>query len=126
MYPDLFNGLKLKEEDLEKYDHPLVGFDGNQVIPRGMIRLPVQVEGSEVQVNFIVVMAYSPYTAILARPWLHAMEAVSSTLHVMVKYPTGGSVGVLHGSQTVARQCLMSATIRTGRDSLEGEVPETS
>ncbi|XP_075667260.1 uncharacterized protein LOC142636852 [Castanea sativa] len=100
MYPDLFNGLKLKEEDLEKYDHPLVGFDGNQVIPRGMIKLPVQVEGSEVQVNFIVVMAYSPYTAILARPWLHAMEAVSSTLHVMVKYPTGGSVGVLHGSQT--------------------------
>ncbi|XP_075663034.1 uncharacterized protein LOC142632534 [Castanea sativa] len=87
MYPDLFNGLKLKQEDLEKYDHPLVGFDGNQVIPRGMIRLPVQVEGSEVQVNCIVVMAYSPYTAILARPWLHAMEAVSSTLHVMVKYP---------------------------------------
>ncbi|XP_075640227.1 uncharacterized protein LOC142611969 [Castanea sativa] len=126
MYPDLFNGLKLKEEDLEKYDHPLVGFDGNQVIPRGMIRLPVQVEGSEVQVNFIVVMAYSPYTAILARPWLHAMEAVSSTLHVMVKYPTGGSVGVLHGSQTVARQCLMSAIIRTGRGSLEAEVPETS
>ncbi|XP_075670279.1 uncharacterized protein LOC142640065 [Castanea sativa] len=126
MYPDLFNGLKLKEEDLEKYDHPLVGFDGNQVIPRGMIRLPVQVEGSEVQVNFIVVMAYSPYTAILARPWLHAMEAVSLTLHVMVKYPTGESVGVLHGSQTVARQCLMSATIRTGRGSLEGEVPETS
>ncbi|XP_075663429.1 uncharacterized protein LOC142633027 [Castanea sativa] len=126
MYPDLFNGLKLKEEDLEKYDHPLVGFDGNQVIPRGMIRLPVQVEGSVVQVNFIVVMAYSPYTAILARPWLHAMEAVSSTLHVMVKYPTRGSVGVLHGSQMMARQCLMSATTRTGRGSLEGEVPETS
>ncbi|XP_075663198.1 uncharacterized protein LOC142632734 [Castanea sativa] len=115
MYPDLFNGLKLREEDLEKYDHPLVGFDGNQVIPRGMIRLPVQVEGSEVQVNFIVIMAYSPYTAILARPWLHAMEAVSSTLHVMVKYPIQGSVGVLHGSQMVARQCLTSATIRTGR-----------
>ncbi|XP_075655171.1 uncharacterized protein LOC142625385 [Castanea sativa] len=115
MYPDLFNGLKLKEEELEKYNHPLVGFDGNQVIPRGMIRLPVQVEGSEVQVNFIVVMAHSPYTAILARPWLHAMEAVSSTLHVMVKYPIRGSVEVLHGSQTVARQCLTSATIRTGR-----------
>ncbi|XP_075633895.1 uncharacterized protein LOC142606427 [Castanea sativa] len=126
MYLDLFNGLKLRNEDLEKYDHPLVGFDGKQVIPRGMIELPVQVEGSKVQVNFIVVMAYSPYTAILARPWLHAMEAVSSTLHVMVKYPIRGSVGVLHGSQMVARQCLTSATIRTGQGSLAGEVLETS
>ncbi|XP_075655150.1 uncharacterized protein LOC142625356 [Castanea sativa] len=126
MYPDLFNGLGLREEDLEKYDYPLVGFDGNQMTPRGMIRLPVQVEGLEVQVNFIVVMAYSPYTAILARPWLHAMEAVSSTLHVMVKYPIQGDVRVLHGSQMVARQCLTSATVRTGRGSLEGEVLETS
>ncbi|XP_075633844.1 uncharacterized protein LOC142606365 [Castanea sativa] len=99
IYPDLFNGLKLREEDLEKYDSPLVGFDGKQVIPRGMIRLPVQVEGTEVQVNFIIIRAYSPYTAILARPWLHAMGAVSSTLHVMVKYPVRGTVGVLHGSQ---------------------------
>ncbi|XP_075663388.1 uncharacterized protein LOC142632962 [Castanea sativa] len=30
MYPDLFNGLKLKDDNLEKYDSPLVGFDGNR------------------------------------------------------------------------------------------------
>ncbi|XP_075636560.1 uncharacterized protein LOC142608764 [Castanea sativa] len=36
MYPDLFNGLKLKEEDLEKYDSPLVGFDGKQKPARGI------------------------------------------------------------------------------------------
>ena len=28
MYPDLFKGLRLKNEDLSKYDMPLVGFDG--------------------------------------------------------------------------------------------------
>ncbi|XP_075636500.1 uncharacterized protein LOC142608693 [Castanea sativa] len=126
MYLNLFNGLKLREEDLEKYDSPLVGFDRKQIIPRGMIKLPVQVEGTEVQVNFLVVMAYSPYTAILARPWLHAMGPVSSTLHVMVKYPIRGNVGVLHVSQLVVRQCLTSATIRTGQGSLAGETPETS
>ncbi|XP_075675059.1 uncharacterized protein LOC142644301 [Castanea sativa] len=103
MYSDLFNGLNLKVEDLEKYDSPLVGFNGKSVIPQGMIRLPVQVEDEEVQVNFIVVKAYSPYTTILARPWLHAMGAVSSTLHVKVKYPTRGWVGVLLGSQSMAR-----------------------
>ena len=35
MYPDLFNGLDLKNEDLSKYDTPLVGFDGRMVIPKG-------------------------------------------------------------------------------------------
>ena len=35
MYPDLFNGLDLKNEDLSKYDTPLVGFDGWMVIPKG-------------------------------------------------------------------------------------------
>ena len=41
MYLDLFKGLKLKPEDLERYDSSLVGFDGRLVIPCGMIRLPV-------------------------------------------------------------------------------------
>ena len=86
MYLDLYKGLNHKPGDLEKYDSSLVGFDRRVVIPRGMIRLPVQARDEEVQVNFIVVKAYSPYTAILAGPWLHAMGVVSSTLHLRVKY----------------------------------------
>ena len=92
MYLDLYKGLNLKPEDLEKYDSPLVGFDGRTVIPRRMIRLLVQAGDEELHVNFIVVEVYSPYTAILARPWLHAMGAVSSTLHLKVKYPMQGQV----------------------------------
>ena len=41
MYPNLYNGLKLKPEDLVSYDSLLVGFDGKTVIPKGMIRLLV-------------------------------------------------------------------------------------
>ena len=61
--------------------------------------------------DFIVVDAYSPYTAIVARPWLHAIGAVSSILHLKVKYPLGDQVEELIGSQYMARQCL-AATIR--------------
>ena len=32
MYLNLFKGLELKNEDLSKYDTPLVGFDGKVVI----------------------------------------------------------------------------------------------
>ena len=38
MYPDLYRGLNLKLEDLEKYYSPLVGFDGRTVIPREFYR----------------------------------------------------------------------------------------
>ena len=62
-----------------------------------------------VQVSFIVVKEYSPYTAILARPLLHAMRAVSSTLHLKVQYPSKGRVGELVGNQAMARQCLVAA-----------------
>jgi len=66
--------------------------------------------GSElVEVDFIVVDAYSPYTAIVARPWLHALEVVSSTLHQKVKYPLGGRIEEIVGSQFMARQCLVAA-----------------
>ena len=68
MYLDLYKGLNLKPEDLEKYDSPLVGFDGRTVIPRGMIKLPMQAGDEEVKVNFIVIETYFPYTTILARP----------------------------------------------------------
>lgn len=98
MYPDLYKGLNLKSNDLSKYDSPLVGFDGIMVTPKGMIRLPVQTRDEVIEVEFIMVDAYSPYIDILARPWLHAMGTVSSTLYMKVKYPTKGQVGELVGS----------------------------
>ena len=53
--------------------------------------------------NFIVVDAYSPYTTIVARPWLHAIGVVSFILHLKVKYPFGDQVEELVGSQSMAR-----------------------
>ena len=109
IYLDLFKGLRLKLDDLSNYDIPLVGFDGNTIIPKEMIRLPMQTESKVVNVDFIIVEACSPYTTILARPWLHAMGAVSLTLHVKVKYPTEKGVRELLGCQAVARQCIAVA-----------------
>ena len=88
MYPNLFKGLRLRREELSKYDTPLVGFDGRMVIPQGQISLPVNMEGKQVVVSCIVVGSFSPYTVILGRPWIHTMRAVTSTLHVKVKFPT--------------------------------------
>ena len=109
MYPDLYKGLNLKPKDLTAYDSPLMSFDGEVVTPRGQIRLPVQAGSEVVEVDFIMVDAYSPYITIVTRPWLHALGAVSLTLHLKVKYLLGDQIEELVGSQSMAKQCLMAA-----------------
>ena len=58
-----------------------------------------------------MVDSYSPYTAIVARPWLHALGAVSFTLHQKVKYHSKGLVKEILGNQSVARQCMVAAIL---------------
>ena len=108
MYHDLYKGLSLRSEDLTPYSSPLVSFEGNVIIPKGQIRLPVQTGSEMVEVDFIVVDACSPYTAIVARPWLHTLGAVSSTLHQNIKYPSEGQIEEILGDQDMARQCMVA------------------
>ena len=61
--------------------------------------------------DFIVVDSYSPYTAIVARPWLHALGVVSSALHQKVKHPSEGLVKEILGNQSTARQCMVAAIL---------------
>ena len=112
MYADLYKGLNLKLENLTAYDSPLVSFEGKIVTPRGQIKLPIQTGSDVVEVDFIVVDAYSPYTAIVARPWLHALGVVSSTLHQKVKYLSEGRVKEIVGNQTMAKQCMVATISR--------------
>nr|XP_023885009.1 uncharacterized protein LOC111997176 [Quercus suber] len=109
MSPYLYKGLGLKLGDLSKYDTLLVRFDRKTIVPRVMIRLLVHMGMQVVNVDFIVVEVYSPYTAILVRPWLYAKGTVSLTLHVKLKYPIEEGVGELLGCQAVARQCMVVA-----------------
>ena len=115
MYPDLYKGLNLKPEDLTAYESPLVSFKGKTVIPKGQIRLPIQTNSEVVEVDFIVVDSYSPYTTIVARPWLHALGAVSSTLHQNVKYSSEGLAKEILGSQSIARQCMVGPSCTNPR-----------
>ena len=109
MYPYLYKGLNLKAEDLTPYSSPSVSFEGKIIIPKGQVRLLVQTGSEVVEVNFIVVDAFSPYTAIVARPWLHILGAVSSTLHQKVKYPSEGQIKEILGDQSLATQCMVAA-----------------
>ena len=109
MYPNLYKGLNLKAEDLTPYSSPLVSFKGKIIILKGQIRLLVQTGPKIVEVDFIIVDAYSPYTTIVAKPWLHTLGAVSSTMHLKVKYPSEGQIEKILADQAMARQCMVAA-----------------
>ena len=109
MYPDLYKGLKLTPEDLLPYDSPLMSFDGKLIIPKGMIKLPIQTSPKIMDVNFIVVDTYSPYTAIVGRPWLHTLGVVASSLHQKVKFLSGDQILKIRGCQPTTRHCMVAA-----------------
>ena len=103
IYPDLYKGLNLKLQDLMPYSSPLMSFDEKLVIPKGMIRLPIQTSPEIVEMNFIVVDTYFSYTAIVGRPWLHTLGVVASSLHQKVKFPSKDQVLEICGCQSTAR-----------------------
>ena len=71
MYPDLYKGLGLKPENLTTYSSLLVSFEGKMVVPKGQITLPVQASIDVVEMDFIIVDAFSPYTTILRSCFIH-------------------------------------------------------
>ena len=109
MYPDLYKWLKLGLENLMPYNSPLMSFDKKIVMPKGQIRLPMQIGPKIIKVDFIVVDTYSPYTVIVVRPWLHTLGVVASTLHQKVKFLSEGRVLEIQGCQATARKCLVAA-----------------
>ncbi|GFY95627.1 hypothetical protein Acr_10g0010120 [Actinidia rufa] len=60
--------------------------------------------------DFIVVDLLSPYNAILGHPTLGGIKAITSTYHMMMKFPTLTVIGEVRGDQKVVRQCFISAT----------------
>ena len=90
----------------------LVGFEGTRVYPLVAIILPVTVGDYPQQitkdVTFLVVDCLSAYNAILGRPTLNSWKVVTSTYHLMIKFPTEYGVGEVRGDQVVARECYIA------------------
>ena len=60
------------------------------------------------EVMFLGVDYSSTYNAILGRPTLNSWKAVTSTYHLMIKFPMDYGVGELRGNQVVVRECYIA------------------
>ncbi|GFZ00949.1 hypothetical protein Acr_14g0005840 [Actinidia rufa] len=113
LFISAFEKMKVGPDKLHPFHTPLVEFGGNKTHPLGWINLPITL-GTEphqttVWQDFIVVDCPSPYNAILGRPTLGRIKAITSTHHLKMKFPTLTGIGEVKGDQKVARQCFISA-----------------
>ncbi|GFS40548.1 hypothetical protein Acr_00g0069240 [Actinidia rufa] len=96
LFISAFERMKIGLDKLPPFHTPLIGFGGNTTHPLGWINLPITL-GTEphqttVWQDFIVVDCPSPYNAILGRPTLGGIKAITSTYHLK---DVGDDIGVL-------------------------------
>ena len=59
-------------------------------------------------VSLLIVDCLFTYNAILGRPTLYVWKPVTSTYHLMIKFPIEYGVGEVRGDQVVARECYVA------------------
>ena len=84
--------MRINKERLVPNNAPLVDFGGTKVYPLGAIMLPVTVgdypEQITKDVTFLIVDCLSAYNSILGQPTFNSWKALTSTYHIMIKFPT--------------------------------------
>nr|GEV56899.1 reverse transcriptase domain-containing protein [Tanacetum cinerariifolium] len=87
----------------------LVGFSGETTWPLGQLRLLVTIgdvtHSTKACMNFMIVKSLSPYNGIIERSRLKAIQAVPSTIHEMLKFPTEEGIVTILISLLIRAEC---------------------
>nr|GEY78336.1 reverse transcriptase domain-containing protein [Tanacetum cinerariifolium] len=87
----------------------LTGFSGETTWPLGQLRLLVTIgditHSTKAWMNFMIVKSLSHYNGIIVRPGLKAIQAVPSTVHGMLKFPTKEGIVTIHSSLLIPAKC---------------------
>ena len=104
--------MRIERERLVLTNAPFVRFGGMKVYPLGVVTLPVMVGDYPQQitkdVTFLVINCSSTFNAIGGQPTLNLWKAVTSTYHLMIKFPTVYGVREVHGDQVAACECYIA------------------
>ena len=91
----------------------MVSFTGDWVTSIGSIDLHITIGEyprlTSKLLTFFVVDCPSAYNIILGRTALNAFQAITSTYHLAIKFPTDQGVGTVRGEQTIARECYVAS-----------------
>uniref|UniRef100_A0A2N9HQ03 Uncharacterized protein n=1 Tax=Fagus sylvatica TaxID=28930 RepID=A0A2N9HQ03_FAGSY len=120
LYLPAYQQMQIDKDKLRPMDAPLVGFTGDKVCPVGIVTLPITVgthpKTVSKTVDFLVVNCPSAYNAIIGRPTLNRIRAVTSTYHLLLKFPTEHGIGEVRGDQVAAKECYLASLESGGQN----------
>ena len=77
-------------------------------------------------VDFLDVDCPSAYNAIIGRPTLNRLRAVTSTYHLLIKFPTKHGIGEVRGDQIAVKECYLASLGTEGKNqTMTIEEPKT-
>ena len=103
--------MRIERELLIPTNAPLISFGGTKVYPLSAVTLPVTIGDYHQQITkditFLVVNYSSAYNAILGRPTLNSWKTITSTCHLIIKFPTEYGVGAVRRDQVATHECYI-------------------
>nr|GEW33723.1 reverse transcriptase domain-containing protein [Tanacetum cinerariifolium] len=110
LYEHCFNRLRPKiKSQMVPTTTSLTGFNGETTWPLGQLRLLVTIgditHSTKAWMNFMIVKSLSPYNGIIGRPGLKVIQAVPSTVHGMLKFPTKEGIVTIRSSLLIPAEC---------------------
>ena len=113
LYFQEYERMGLKVNDLKPSPNPVYGFMGDSVVPLGVISLLMTLgeyfRQSCIIADFLVIDQPSTFNAVLGRPSLRELRAITSIQHLLMKFPTPRGVREVKGDQQESRQCYHQA-----------------
>ena len=101
LYYQAFQRMGLKNSDLRPSPNPIYYFT-RDIVPVGVITFLLMVgeypRESYVMENFLVINQPSAFNAVLDRPSLRALKAISSIYHLLMRFPSPNGVGQVRGN----------------------------
>ena len=103
-----FDKMNIGREKLMQICTPLIGFGEECFIHLGSIDLPVTIGEPHHQATkmggFLVMEHLSVYNVISDRPDLNLFRVITSTYHLMIKFPTEIGIRILRADQEKSRK----------------------
>ena len=101
LYYQVFQRMGLKISDLKPSTNPIYSFTGDPVIPLARISLSMTLgekpRQSCVMADFLVIDQPSSFNAVLGRPSLRELKAITGIYHLLMKFPMPHRVGEVKG-----------------------------
>ncbi|XP_026441501.1 uncharacterized protein LOC113340591 [Papaver somniferum] len=100
-----FKAMGYKDEEMTPASYNIHGFNKAITKQKGEIVMRILLGEIETKITLCVLDIESPYNMLLGRPWVHGLNAVTSTLHQCIRFQIPSGIGEIRGDVKAANTC---------------------